>query len=286
MKLAIVAIACCFAGLAEEPAGKAAFEVASIRPADPSPMGRMQIQMSVDAGMLRYTNVSLKDCIRAAYRVKDYQIEGPDWISDTRFNISAKLPAGASKEEAPEMLQTLLAERFKLELHRDTTPHAIYALVVDKGGAKLKPAEVPTGEAGPPEGGRGGGGRGMGGGRGNMMMMMGPEGLHVKAASATVAGLGEMLSRFTDRPIVDQTGIEGQYDFDLAFTPETMRGLPGPAMHAPGGPGPDGRPADAASHEGGTVFDAVQRYGLKLEPRKAPMEVLIVDRAEKTPTEN
>jgi uncharacterized protein (TIGR03435 family) len=274
MKLGIIIPLCCCAGFAQGPA----FEVASIKPADPSPMGRIQIGMNVDAGMLRYNNVSLKDCIRAAYRVKDYQIEGPDWIGETRFNINAKLPAGASKEQVPEMLQSLLADRFKVQLHRETKPHAIYALVVDKGGPKLKPAGVPVGDAGV----RGGGGRG------NMMMMMGPDGLHAKASSATVSGMAEMISRFADRPVVDMTGIQGQYDFDLAFTPENVRNMPGGgpvAMHAPG-PDGEGHPADAAGHERNTIFDAVQRYGLKLEPRKAPMEILVVDRAEKAPTEN
>jgi uncharacterized protein (TIGR03435 family) len=283
MKFAIAGALLCCVAWGQQPAEKLAFEVASIKPADPSPMGQMRINMSTDAGMLRYTNVSLKDCIRVAYRVKDFQVEGPDWIGDTRFNITAKLPEGASEKQVPEMLQTLLAERFKLTLHRDTKEHAIYALVAEKGGPKLKPAEVPTGEAAAPAG---SGGRG--GGRGNMMMMMGPDGVHVKAASATLAGLGEMMSRFTDRPIVDMTGIQGQYDFDLAFSPESMRGMPGGGMRGlgPGSPGGEGHPADAASEGGGTIFDAVQKYGLKLEARKAPMEILIVDHMERAPTEN
>ncbi len=236
-------------------------------------MNQMQIRMSTDAGMLRYTNVSLKDCMRVAYRVKDFQIEGPDWISDTRFNITAKLPEGASADQIPEMLQKLLADRFRLTLHRETKDHAIYALVADKGGARLKPAEVQEGEAGgkPGIGGRGG--------RGMMAMMMQDDGMHVKASSTTLAGLGEALSRFSDRPVIDMTGIQGQYDFDLAFTPENMRGLP--AMPKRGGAADDG-----GSDRGGTMFDAVQRYGLKLQSRKAPMEILIVDHAEKTPTEN
>lgn len=279
MKIVIAGAILCGAALCQP-----AFEVASIKPADPSPMGRMMVNMNTDAGMLRYTNVSLKDCIRVAYRVKDFQVEGPDWIGDTRFNITAKLPEGSSEKQVPEMLQTLLAERFKLTLHRDTKEHAIYALVADKGGPKLKPAEVPTGEAAAAAG---SGSRG--GGRGNMMMMMGPDGVHVKAASATLAGLGEMMSRFTDRPIVDMTGIQGQYDFDLAFSPESMRGMPGGGMRGPGPGGPgggEGHPADAASDSGGTIFDAVQKYGLKLEARKAPMEILIVDHMERAPTEN
>lgn len=281
MKFAIVCAMLSSMGWSQQPE-KLSFEVASIKPADPSPMGQIRINMSTDAGMLRYTNVSLKDVIRTAYRVKDYQVEGPDFIGDTRFNITAKLPEGASETQVPEMLQTLLAERFKLTLHRDTKEHAIYALVADKGGPRLKPAEVPTGEAAPAPG------RGARGGRGMMMMSMGPDGMHMKAASTTLAGLGEAISRFTDRPVVDMTGIQGQYDFDLAFSPESMRGMPGAVMRGPGpgGPGGEGHPADGASEAGGTVFDAVQKYGLKLEPRKASMEILIVDHMERSPTEN
>jgi uncharacterized protein (TIGR03435 family) len=266
--------------------GKLAFEVASIKPADPSPMGQMMIQMRTDAGMLRYTNVSLKDCIRVAYRIKDYQIEGPDFIGDTRFNISAKFPAGATESDVPEMLQVLLTDRFKLTVHREKKDHAVYALVADKGGPKLKPAEVPTGDT-PPEGPGGGRGPGGRGGRGGIMMSMGPDGAHFKASATTLADLGDRLSRFTDRPIVDMTGIQGQYDFDLVFSPENMRGMPGGGMMMRGGgPGGEGRPAEAASDSGGTIFDAVQRYGLKLESRKAPMDMVVVDHMERSPTEN
>jgi uncharacterized protein (TIGR03435 family) len=123
---------------------KVEFEVASIKPSEPTPMGMIRIGMSADAGMVRYMNSSLRDVIRTAYRVKDFQIEGPDWMSSARFDITAKLPDGASKDQIPEMLQALLAERFKLQLHRDNKEHAVYALVVGKGGPKLKPAEVQT----------------------------------------------------------------------------------------------------------------------------------------------
>jgi uncharacterized protein (TIGR03435 family) len=263
--------------LAQAPGQKPAFEVASIKPADPSPMGQMRVSMNVDAGMLRYTNVSLKQCIRVAYRVKDYQIEGPNWLDgEPRFNITAKLPAGASQDQVPEMLQALLEERFKLTLHRDTKEHAVYALVAAKGGPSLKPAEVPAGE---------GSGTGAGrGGRGMMMMEMGPEGVHLKASSTTVAGLGEAISRFADRPIIDMTGIQGQYDFDLVLSPETVRNTGGGMMRGPGGG--EHQPAEVPADSGGSIYDAVQKYGLKLEPRKAPMEILMVDHVEKTPTEN
>src|SRR5438105_1093800 len=90
------------------------FEVASIKPASPQQSGMMRVGMNVDAGRLTYENVALRECIRAAYRVKDYQISGPDWLSSLRFDISAKLPEGATRDQVPEMLQALLADRFKL----------------------------------------------------------------------------------------------------------------------------------------------------------------------------
>jgi uncharacterized protein (TIGR03435 family) len=267
----------------QQPSGKLAFEVASIKPSDPSPQGQLQIRMGADAGMLRYSNVSLKDCIRVAYRVKDFQVEGPDWIGRARFDIVAKLPDGSSQDQIPEMLQSLLADRFKLTLHRDTKEHAIYALVAGKGGPKLKPAEVPTGDGAAARGNAGTSGPR----RGGMTIDVDGAGAHLKAASATLATLGEMISRFSERPVVDMTGIQGQYDFELVFSPEALRGVPGPAGGPMPPPGEGGRgPSDAAADGAGSIHDSVQRYGLKLEPRKAPMEVLIVDHVESTATEN
>jgi len=263
-----------------------AFEVASIKPAAPPSMGKIMVRMNADGGMLRYTNVTLRDCIRTAYRVKEFQIEGPDWIGGARFDIVAKLPDGSSKDQIPEMLQGLLAERFKLALHRDTKEHPIYSLVTARGGAKLKTPEVATADAataldkpekdGPP--------------RGAVMMRMDPGGAHLKASSTTLGDLAEMISRFVERPVVDMTGIEGQYDFDLVFSPETMRGMrgmPGPMPPPPGaGDHASGNATSTPAEGAVSIFESVQRYGLKLEPRKAPVELLIIDHVEKTPTEN
>lgn len=251
-------------------------------------MGRIRVMMDTDGGMLRYSNVSLKDCVRVAFKVKEFQIEGPDWMGNQRFDIVAKFPAGATEKQVPEMLQALLAERFKLTIHRNSKEGAIYALVPGKNGPKLKAAETtappPAQEAKTPGGGPP---------RGAVMMMMGPEGAHLKAPSVTLSGLAEMISRFAERPVVDMTGIEGQYDFDLVFTPETMRGMPGGGRGPMGGPGPGGPPpggggpaSEIPVERAGSIFDSVQQYGLKLEPRKAPMEMLVVDHIEKLPTEN
>ncbi len=279
MLCAVVVLLFCGLSFGQQETGKLQFDVASIKPSEPQPMGRIRIGMQTDGGMLRYTNVSVQDVIRVAYGVKDFQIEGPDWLNAQRYDITAKFPAGAKEDQVPEMLQSLLAERFKLMAHRGTKEHAIYALVAGKDGAKLKPAEAQTAAA--PGTASGAGGpirRGMG-------ISMEPSGLHLQAPSATVSQVSELLARFTERPIVDMTGIQGQYDFDLAFTPETMRG-PGraPALPPPppGGDAGGNPPAEQAP----SIFEAVQRYGLKLEARKGPLEMLTIDHVEKTPTEN
>src|SRR5579872_4465515 len=88
------------------------FDVVSIKPAAPSPMNQLRVLQSSDPGMVRYSNYALRDLIRIAYRVKVFQVEGPEWIDNTRFEIQAKLPAGATQAQVPEMLQTMLAERF------------------------------------------------------------------------------------------------------------------------------------------------------------------------------
>src|ERR1017187_5176313 len=131
---------------------KLEFEVASVKAAAPMTGGFMRIGMRVDAGRMDYANVSLKDCIRTAYGLSDYQISGPDWLSGARFDIVAKLPEGATKDQVPEMLQALLAERFKIAVHHESKVHDTYALAVAKNGPKLTasaPPEKPDAASGP-----------------------------------------------------------------------------------------------------------------------------------------
>jgi len=249
------------------------FEVASIKAADPNPTNPMFIGMSADGALVEYTNITLLDCIRGAYRVRDFQIVGPNWMSSARFQISAKLPAGASADQIPEMLQALLEERFKLEIRRDMKEQNVYALVVGNGGAKLKPAEIKADSKSPkalgPDGKP----------REPMMIGFPPGGIAITAPSASLASLVGLMSRYTARPVVDRTGMEGQYEFKLLFAPETN---PGPITG--GAPRPDGAPSSAEPAP--SVFEAVKEYGLRLEARRAPIEMLTVTHLEKTPTEN
>ena len=259
--------------LAQQLADKPAFEVASIKPFDPEASRQMWTGLSVDAGMVRYTNISLKQCIRTAYRVRDVQIEGPKWMDDARFAISAKLAPSASQGQIPEMLQILLAERFKLSLRRDVREQSVYALVVGKDEPKLKRAEVKADDKAPTSLGPDGKPRPL------MGYQFVPAGVLIQAPAASLGSLAELLSRFTEQPVVDMTGLDGQYEFNLTFVPESTRQF-SPADLA----GPDGR--EVFSESGTSMFKAVEPYGLRLERRKAPVEMLTITHLERTPSEN
>lgn len=293
-----------------------AFEVATIKPSEPiSNMGgKMMVRIGVrnDGALVTYSRMTIRGLVQNAYGVKDYQVTGAPWMDTLQFDVSAKLPDGASKDDAPEMLKTLLKERFKVAVHTEKKDHPIYALVVGKGGPKLKATEinadapVAPGSAPPPppppgpSGGGGGaqfgfssGGRGGPGGPppGAMTMRMGPTGMHVEGKAMSIAKFADMLSRYLDRPVFDQTGIQGNYDFAIEMSPEEMVNMKSPIMMgamAPGakvgpGAGPDALPS---APEGGSIFQSIQQYGLKLEPKKAPMDMIAIDSAEKTPSEN
>ncbi len=252
------------AGLFGQPPEKYSFEVVSIKAPEPSDPNQVRMRVSGDPGMVHYSNLALRDLIAIAYGVKTYQIEGPDWMESTRFEIQGKVPAGVSDTHIPDMVQTMLAERFGLVTHRETKDHAVLALVAEKSGAKLKPAENPI----PVSSGSGRGG-------GGFRIEIDDAGAHVKATSATLTAVADTVSRFSEKPVVDQSGIEGQYDFDLVLSPSALR-----AGRGPGGP------TEESAEGPGSLADAFLKYGLKLEPRKAPMPTIVVDHLNKAPTAN
>src|SRR5688572_26331662 len=196
--------------LAQSGAARPEFEVASVKPAQPSTDGRMMIRMGGDPGRVLLNNVSLKDLVRRAYNVKDYQISGPDWIGSTRFDVTATHPPGTPKETVNLMMQSLLQDRFKMVVHTEKKVLPAYALTEAKDGFKLKPvAEEPPPAAANPGG--------PGGGRG-MMKIMGRG--HFEAKGVAISNFADMLLNWVGRPVVDTTGIKGLYDFTLDFTPD------------------------------------------------------------------
>jgi uncharacterized protein (TIGR03435 family) len=282
----------CAVALAQPPASPT-FEVASIKPSAPQQAGRIMMRQrggpgTPDPGQYSVEGFPLSRVIQQAYGVQSYQVSGPSWIDSERYDIVAKVPSGTTKEQFQVMLQSLLAERFKLVVHQETKELPTYALVVGKGGPKMKvsPKEDPDApkDALPPQPQMGRDGRPQmpRGGRG-MMVMMGPKGLHAEAGRATMAQLADFLSNQLGRPVIDETRLTAQYDYALDFSPEglaTMKGLP--AMPPPGA----GGGAEGGPEGGGSIFTAVQDLGLKLEPRKGPVALVVVDSGNKTPTEN
>jgi uncharacterized protein (TIGR03435 family) len=208
-----------------------------------------------DPGRVRLENWALLDLIAAAYSVRATQVSGPAWLSDRGFDIEAKVPDGTPKEEFNAMLQSLLEERFGLKVHRGTQTRQGFALTVGKNGPKLKPAEPPP----DPQKRMADMQRRMQENRESGTPLVGLS--RANFPSITTEELAARLVRFAEAPVVDKTGLTGEY----SVTIETWKNADVP---------------------GGTVFDAVEKLGLKLELRKLPIETVVVDQVSKTPTAN
>jgi len=259
------------------------FEVASVRPAAPFtdvPPGAVaapQVKGGVgtsDPGQITYRGIWLTGLITTAYGLRSFQLSGPAWLGDQRYDIAAKIPPGTTKEQFNVMLQNLLSERFNLSFHRESKTFPVYALTVGKNGPKLKSSEAAepppprtligrTDEKGfpslPP------GYSGVVGRPANGRMYLAGQ----RAGLAKLIAMIDNQAAGVDHPIVDETGLTGEYDFKLEF--EYQR------------PGVLGDPSDPVP----TVFAVLEReLGLKLESKRVPFDVLVVDRLDKVPTAN
>ncbi len=311
---------------AQSVAAPAAFEVATVKPS--APLDPVAIAAAVRAGKMPrfgalvegdradYRYMSLKDLIAYAYKVQAYQVDGPAWMAQQRFDITATMPAGSTKEDAPAMLKQLLAERFKLAVHQATQERPVLALVLGKSGPKMKEApptppidEDKALEPGEmkmdgPEGPM----RVKMNGDGSQSINMGKEGvitqrmdgatqsMKMQATSISMEGFARMLNSFMSaygtgsKQIVDMTGLKGNYSLSIdlslaeimAMAQNAGVNIPRPAATA------DPAAVAAASDPvgGSSIYASVQALGLKLESRNAEVMKLVVDHAEKTPTEN
>jgi uncharacterized protein (TIGR03435 family) len=252
------------------------FDVTSIKPE----RGGMQFfRIGMDAGRFTATNATLKTLIQIAYRVKDSQISGaPGWTESEHYNIEAKLddpPADPQRKGSPDdqnvqlllMLQSMLADRFKLAIHHETKDLPIYALVVAKNGPKMheSPAtpdddapnrEITPNDPPPP----------------HTIRMNGRGELNVNGENMDM--FADLLSRQLGLLIVNKTGLKSNYDFTLKWTPDEGHGL------MPGNPPGDAAPPAEAS--GPSIYTALQeQLGLKLESQKGPVDTIVIDRVEK-----
>jgi uncharacterized protein (TIGR03435 family) len=255
------------------------FEVASVKPAAPDARG-MFIRPGPGGGV-SITNMTLKELIVIAYRIQRFQISGgPAWLDSVHYDIIAKPEAKPKQGEIPLMLQALLADRFQLTIHRETKEFPVYALVLARKDGKLGPGLVAAKEGGctppdpnqrlpPPEPGKlpslscG-------------QMMMSPRQLRV--VSGPLANMIMPLSRFLGRTVIDQTGLTGNFDISLDWTPDETQLAQMPL--------PQDAPKPPSDLAGPSIFTAIQeQLGLKLESQKGPVEIFVIDRAEK-PSEN
>ena len=246
----IAVIAPIFAGLlrAQAPAPRS-FEVASIKP---NRSGSMAIRMRQwPGGGLLAENATLRMLVQNAYQIRPHQlIGGPEWINTEHFDVEAKAD-GANPEQVRLMLRTLLAERFHLAVHRENRQERMYALVVAKGGPKFHESKADT----------------------SQMTGTGPGTLQAEKIPMTM--FAHRLELMLERSVADETGLTGEYDFELKWLPERLAARP---------PGDETTGSDDPS--GPSIFSALQeQLGLKLETRRGPVEVIVIDGVEKL-TEN
>jgi uncharacterized protein (TIGR03435 family) len=245
MKRTLLGIVAASLVLAQRPA----FDVASLKPSVVVPFGQ-NININLGAthhNELVLTNTTLCEMLRFAYQlISDDQVAGPDWIKDreVRFDVVAKGPAGATREQLLEMLQTLLDERFKITKHNEPRVVAHYELAIAKNGPKIHPSKPDA--------------------KDDLKYLRG----RLASQSMPMSRFTMLLSRQLRQAVIDKTGLTGAYDIDIEWSPDEPNGAPAEA------PGP-------------SIFSAIQdQLGLKLEAHKSPIDVMVIDRADKVPVAN
>jgi uncharacterized protein (TIGR03435 family) len=258
----------CGMSRSQTPAAKPAFEVVSIKPGSTEPFMALarsgKLHSNIDDAQVDLGCITLSSLIEMAYGVPDDRISGPDWMRQAPFDVLAKLPAGSSKKQVPEMLQTMLADRFKLTVRREQKVMPVYELVMGKPPLKLK--ESARDDSDP------------------IFCNGGPVKGHTchKVSMEDLARILTQVARMNgsmpvswgiDRPVVDLTGLKGIYDFTMNYGRLGGRG-------ARGGNAVAGDPGEI------TVMDGIRELGLKLEPGKHAFDFIVVEHVERVPTEN
>ena len=309
------------------------FDVATVKVSAPLDVAKLQADAQagkmpnfgahLDGLRAEYTYMTMQQLVVYAYNVKPYEVVGPDWLTTEHYDIVARLPEGSSKDDAPAMLKTLLADRFKLTAHMEDKDMAVYALVVGKDGSKLKDSpelppvdltvplkpgqskmDLPDGPAiitGTPQ-------------QGQATINMGERGMFtekidMQAQTIVIDGKGVAMPGFIDmvnqilqiggpgsKVVVDRTGLKGHYETSLELSLTELIAAArrggmdmGPGAGGAGAPAAGGGAAEASDPGGGggtSMSHQLEQMGLKLDPTRAPVQQLIVDHVEKTPSEN
>ena len=253
------------------------FEVASVKPSAKQGMiTRMQGGPGTsDPVRVRLTNAGLSILMMRAYGIQYDQLRAPAWMDTTEFDVVANVPPGSTAEQLRNMLQNLLAERFRMQVHHETRVVPVYELTVGKNAPKLKPAAEGSG----PDDFVPGSGLGrvdrdsfpiLPQGRPNVACGHLPQGAYCTFRMLTMGMLVQRLSlpSFGNRRVVDKTGLTGRYDFTLYYSSMS-------------------NPPSSPDNNAPNIEQALQeQLGLKLVPSTASIDVIVIDHAEKTPTEN
>ena len=236
-----------------------AFEVASVRVSQPEPGQPVTHSCKSDPAIFHCGAVTLHTLLTYAYDLQYFRVDGPAWMNEEYYDVAAKFPDGVSKEKLPQMLERLLVERFALKAHRETRQMPAYELTVAKGGPKLKAVDASKPETEVLAG--------------VLNLQYKFNGSHTMQGNLTMASLAVHLTGLLGRPVVDGTGIAGTFEIEVTYFEEDLRR--------------GTEPIGDANTPIATIFQAVQQtLGLKLEPKKAPIEMLVVDSANKTPAAN
>ena len=256
----VTVLAVCLA--AAQSAPPLSFDVASVKPAAPCCAPGQWRESKALEDRIDFRYVTLKYCVAFAYRLKEYQVSGPQWINEVRYDIVAKGAAGTKRDQLPDMVRQLLLDRFKLQAHHEIKEFSVYVITIGKNGPKLtaSPADAP--------------GRNDGANVG-IGMENGVGTIHFK--HGTMTSLANTLVRIVGTPVLDKTGLTDVYDFDLEFAPEDAHAL---------APLPPGKGPAPAMDPSVSVFSSIQKLGLKLENQKPPQDAIVVDTADKSPIEN
>jgi len=242
----------------------------------------------MDGAQVHYAGFPFREYVARAYRVRMSQVIGPDWMSSERFDVDAKLPEGSTPAQLSEMLQALLSERFAMKQHREQKEMPMYALVLGKSPLRLKesahdPNATLRNDA-----------------LVNVTVAIGAAGTSVdlgQGSSYTLGGgkfegkrmtaemLASTLERYCDRPVLDMTGLTGTYDVVFDISPEDSQVI-GIRAAVNAGVRLSPQAMSLLDTGGNPLIVAVEQLGLKLDARKAPVNVLVVDDARRTPIDN
>ena len=262
-----------------------AFGVASVRPSPEGPPAQGQAGVHITKNQVRFAYLSLRDYLSIAFSVPIHQVSGPEWINSARFDIAATMPENATQDDFPKMMEALLRERFMLRAHRESRESPILALEVGRNGTKLVAMAGDIPKDAPVSVTSSGNAQGVSAdlGNGSSFTLTNNRFAFTKV---TMQALADTLGRFMRYPVLDRTKLQGRFDiaFNIAaedYMPLMIRSAVNAGITLP----PQAlQMLDAPSL--GSVENGLRSLGLSLEERRAPLDYLVVDSMERTPTDN